>query len=151
MKIYGGDTEVLADLADRVERLIKDVDGVGSLFVEKVNGLPQLQVEYNRQMLAKYGISIRQANDVLQSAFAGKIAGSVTEENRQFDIVLRIHNDGRDALSNFEELFVPSPSGISVPMRQLATISYKGAQYLCRIQREGAGCQFHGQGYPADS
>ena len=127
VKIYGGDTEVLADLADRVERLIKDVDGVGSLFVEKVNGLPQLQVEYNRQMLAKYGISIRQANDVLQSAFAGKIAGSVTEENRQFDIVLRIHNDGRDALSNFEELFVPSPSGISVPMRQLATISYKEA------------------------
>ena len=127
VKIYGGDTEVLADLADRVERLIKDVDGVGSLFVEKVNGLPQLQVEYNRQMLAKYGISIRQANDVLQSAFAGKIAGSVTEENRQFDIVLRIHNDGRDALSNFEELFVPSPSGVSVPMRQLASISYKEA------------------------
>ena len=127
VKIYGGDTEVLADLADRVERLIKDVEGVGSLFVEKVNGLPQLQVEYNRQMLAKYGISIRQANDVLQSAFAGKIAGSVTEENRQFDIVLRIHNDGRDALSNFEELFVPSPSGVSVPMRQLASISYKEA------------------------
>ena len=127
VKIYGGDTEVLADLANKVERLIKNVDGVGSLFVEKVNGLPQLQVEYNRQMLAKYGISIRQANDVLQSAFAGKIAGSVTEENRQFDIVLRIHNDGRDALSNFEELFVPSPSGVSVPMRQLASISYKEA------------------------
>ena len=127
VKIYGGDTEVLADLADKVVRHIKDIDGVGSLYVEKVNGLPQLQVEYNRQMLAKYGISIRQANDVLQSAFAGKIAGSVTEENRQFDIVLRIHNDGGDALSNFEDLFVPSPSGVSVPMRQLATISYKEA------------------------
>lgn len=127
VKIFGGDTEVLADLADKVVRYIRNVDGVGSLFVEKVNGLPQLQVEYNRQMLAKYGISIRQANDVLQSAFAGKIAGSVTEENRQFDIVLRIHNDGRDALSNFEDLFVPSPSGVSVPMRQLATINYKEA------------------------
>ncbi len=127
VKIYGGDTEALAELADRVARLIKHVDGVGSPYVEKVNGLPQLQVEYNRKMLAKYGISIRQANDVLQSAFAGKIAGSVTEENRQFDIVLRIHNDGRDALSNFEELFVPSPSGVSVPLRQLATISYKDA------------------------
>ena len=142
VKIYGGDTEVLAELADRVARLIKDVDGVGSPYVEKVNGLPQLQVEYKRQMLAKYGISIRQANDVLQSAFAGKIAGSVTEENRQFDIVLRIHKDDRDALAatdgapggfsagtlaNFEGLFVPSPSGVSVPMRQLANISYKEA------------------------
>ncbi len=127
VKIYGGDTEVLAELADRVTRLIRNVEGVGTPYVEKVNGLPQLQVEYNRQMLAKYGISIRQANDVLQSAFAGKIAGSVTEENRQFDIVLRIHQDNRDALSNFEELYVPSPSGVSVPLRQLATINYKEA------------------------
>ena len=127
VKIYGGDTEVLAEIADKVERLIRNVDGVGKPYVEKVNGLPQLQVEYDRQMLAKYGISIRQANDVIQSAFAGKIAGKVTEEGRQFDIVLRIHKDDHDALSNFEELFVPAPSGISVPLRQIATISYKDA------------------------
>ena len=127
VKIYGGDTEVLAELANKVKRLIKDIDGVGSLYVEKVNGLPQLQVEYDRQNLAKYGISIRQANDVLQSAFAGKIAGKVTEDNRQFDIVLRIHKDEHDVLYNFEELLVPSPSGVSVPLRQLATISYKEA------------------------
>ena len=127
VKIYGSDTEVLAELADKVERLIRNVEGVGSLYVEKVNGLPQLQVEYDRKMLAKFGISIHQANDVLQSAFAGKIAGCVTEENRQFDIVLRIHKDNRDEMSNFDELFVPSPSGISVPLRQLATISYKEA------------------------
>ena len=127
VKIYGSDMEVLAEQADRVAQLIRGVDGVGTPYVEKVNGLPQLQVEYNRQMLAKYGISVRQANDVLQSAFAGKIAGSVTEENRQFDIVLRIHKDDRDALANFEDLFVPSPSGVSVPMRQLATIRYKEA------------------------
>ena len=127
VKIYGGDTEVLAELADKVKRLIKDIDGVGSPYVEKVNGLPQLQVEYDRQKLAKYGISIRQANDVLQSAFAGKIAGSVTEENRQFDIVLRIHRDDSNVLLNFEELLVSSPSGVSVPLRQLATINYKEA------------------------
>ena len=140
VKIYGSDTEVLAELAGRVARLIRGVEGVGSTYIEKVNGLPQLQVEYNRDALAKYGISIRQANDVLQSAFAGKMAGSVTEENRQFDIVLRIHKDDRDApdatgsgglaagpLARFDHLFVPSPSGVSVPLRQLATISYKEA------------------------
>ena len=127
VKIYGSDMEVLAEQADRVAQLIRNVDGVGSPYVEKVNGLPQLQVEYNRDALAKYGISVRQANDVLQSAFAGKIAGSVTEGNRRFDIVLRIHKDDRDALAYFEDLFVPSPSGVSVPLRQLATISYKEA------------------------
>ena len=127
VKIYGSDTEVLAELADNVTRLIRNVEGVGSPYVEKVNGLPQLQVAYDRQMLAKYGISVQQANDVLQSAFAGKVAGRVTEENRQFDIVLRIHKEEHNDVSTIEELCVPSPSGVSVPLRQLATISYREA------------------------
>ena len=127
VKIYGSDTEVLAELADKVRHLIKNVEGVGTPYVEKVNGLPQLQVAYNRQLLAKYGISVRQANDVLQSAFAGKVAGKVNEENRQFDIVLRIHKDDRNALTNFDELSVPALSGVSVPLQQLSTISYKEA------------------------
>ena len=114
VKIYGGDTEVLADLANKVERLIKNVDGVGSLFVEKVNGLPQLQVEYNRQMLAKYGISIRQANDVLQSAFAGKIAGSaisykeapaqISHEDGERSIFVGFNVKGRDVSSTVKDI-----------------------------------------------
>jgi len=127
VKIYGADTEVLAQLANKVAKLIHNVDGVGEPYVEKTIGLPQLQVEYNRQMLAKYGISIRQANEVLQTAFAGKIAGSVIEENKKFDIVLRIDNDERNDVAAFENLFIPAPSGVSVPLRQLATITYKDA------------------------
>lgn len=127
VKIYGSDTEVLAELAETVAHLIKDIDGVGEPYVEKTSGLPQLQIEYNRQMLAKYGISIHQANEVLQTAFAGKVAGSVLEENKKFDIVLRIDNAYRNDVSAFENLFIPAPSGVSVPLRQLATIKYKEA------------------------
>ena len=127
VKIYGTDMEVLSELADKVTRLIRDVDGVGAPYVEKVQGLPQLQVVFNREMLAKYGISVHQANDVLQSAFAGKVAGCVMEDDRRFDIVLRIHKDELDAISIFDELFVPSSSGMSVPLRQLSDISYKEA------------------------
>ena len=127
VKIYGTDMEVLSELADKVTRLIRDVDGVGAPYVEKVQGLPQLQVVFNREMLAKYGISVHQANDVLQSAFAGKVAGCVMEDDRRFDIVLRIHKDGLDAISIFDELFVSTSSGMSVPIRQLSEISYKEA------------------------
>ena len=127
VKIYGTDMEVLSELADKVTQLIRGVDGVGAPYVEKVQGLPQLQVVFNREMLAKYGISVHQANDVLQSAFAGKVAGCVMEDDRRFDIVLRIHKDELDAISIFDELFVPSSSGMSVPLRQLSDISYKEA------------------------
>ncbi len=127
VKIYGSDTGVLSELAYKVADLIRNVEGVGEPYVEKTNGLPQLQVEYDRQMLAMYGISVRQANEVLQTAFAGKIAGYVLEENKRFDIVIRIDNAERNNVAAFENLYIPAPSGVNIPLRHLATISFKEA------------------------
>ena len=127
IKIYGADTEVLAEQAEKVAKLIRHVDGVGDPYVEKTDGLPQLQIEYDRQMLAKYGISVRRANEVLQTAFAGKIAGCVFEENRKFDIVIRIDDAECNEVTAFENLYIPAPSGVNVPLRQIATIAFKEA------------------------
>ena len=127
VKIYGEDTEVLAQLADRVARLIRPVSGVGEPYVEKVNGLPQLQIRYDRTRLAEYGIPIRHANEVLETAFAGRAAGKVYEGSRSFDIVLRIDSEDRNDLSTIGNILIPAPSGVSVPLRQLAQISYEEA------------------------
>ena len=127
IKIYGEDAEVLSQLASEVARLIRPVDGVGEPYVEKVTGLPQLQIRYDRGRLAEYGISVREVNDVLQTAFAGKTAGKVFEGSRSFDIVLRIDNDERNDISTLENIFIPAPSGVVVPLRQLASISYQEA------------------------
>jgi len=127
IKIYGADTEVLAELANEVAHLIRDVDGVGDPYVEKVNGLPQLQVDYNRQQLSRYNISVKQANEVLQTAFAGKVAGKVLEGNLAYDIVLRIDNADRNDISTFENLYIPTQNGGGVPLSQLASITYKDA------------------------
>ena len=67
--------------AAEVAKIINDVDGVGRPVVERVSGLPQLQVIYDRARLSAYGISIEEANNTLQSAFAGATAGSVFEED----------------------------------------------------------------------
>lgn len=127
IKIYGSNTEVLAEQAKKVARLIDGIEGVSEPYIEKTNGLPQLQIQYDRQMLAKYGISVHDANEVIQTAFAGKIAGKVLEENKQFDIVLRIDNAERNDIGTFEGIFIPSPTGVSVPLSQIATINYKEA------------------------
>ena len=127
VKIYGEDTEVLSQLAAEVARLIRPVEGVGEPYVEKVTGLPQLQIRYDRERLTEYGISVREINDVLQTAFAGKVAGKVYEGSRSYDIVLRIDNEVRNELSTLESIFIPAPSGTVVPLRQLAAISYQEA------------------------
>ena len=96
-------------------------------FVEKVQGLPQIQVKYDRDRLAKYGISIATANRVLEAAFAGRRTGYVFEEDRRFDMVVRMDNDLRNDLVALEGLYLPLPDGGTLPFRQVAEISFEDA------------------------
>ena len=128
IKIYGNDLEVLTASAQKVASLIGNVEGVTNPFVEKVTGLPQIQVIYNRDKLAKYGISVKDANAVLETAFAGKEAGVVFEEDRRFSLVLRMGNDLRNDIASLENLYLPLPnSNATVPLSQVAEIKYKDA------------------------
>lgn len=127
IKIYGNDLDALESSAKKVASLIKDVDGVSEPFVEKVQGLPQIQVKYDRDRLAKYGISIATANRMLEAAFAGRRTGYVFEEDRRFDMVVRMDNDLRNDLAALEGLYLPLPDGGTLPLRQVAEISFEDA------------------------
>lgn len=134
IKIYGNNLDVLTESANKIASLIKNVEGVTDPFVEQVVGLPQIQVEYNRDQLAKYGVSIKDANTVLKTAFAGSEAGYVFEEDRRFDLVLRMDKDLRNDTQSLENLYLPLPSGGSIPLSQVATIQYVNAP--AQITRE---------------
>lgn len=127
IKIYGEDLEVLTAQAEKVAGYIKNVEGVSEPFVEKVTGLPQIQVEYNRDRIAAYGLTISDVNTVLRTAFAGEVAGVVFEGDIRFEMVVRLKDDLRSDLANLENLFVMLPSGNRIPLNQVAEISYKTA------------------------
>jgi cobalt-zinc-cadmium resistance protein CzcA len=128
IKIYGNDLEVLTAAAGRVAALIGRVRGVTDPFVEQVTGLPQIQVVYNRDQLARYGVTVKDANAVLKTAFAGNEAGYVFEEDRRFALVLRLEDDLRNDISSLENLYLPLPGqGASIPLSQVARIEYKTA------------------------
>lgn len=127
IKIYGNDLDLLEVSAKKVASLIKRVDGVSEPFVEKVQGLPQIQVKYDRDRLAKYGISVASANRILEAAFAGRRTGYVFEEDRRFDMVVRMDSALRNNVSALEELYLPLPNGGTIPLRQVAEISFEDA------------------------
>ena len=127
IKIYGNDLDGLESSAKKVASLIKNVDGVSEPFVEKVQGQTQIQVKYDRDRLAGYGISITTANRVLEAAFAGRRTGYVFEEGRRFDMVVRMDNDLRNDLEALEGLYLPLPDGGTLPLRQVAEISFEDA------------------------
>ena len=134
IKVYGEDLDVLALQANQIAKLIAPVEGVSEPFVEQVTGLPQVVVEYDRDKIAQYGLTISDVNTILRTAFAGNVAGVVFEGEKRFDMVVRLQRDLRENISSIENLYIPLPSGNKIPLNQVASISLKDAP--AQISRE---------------
>ncbi|MGB8491011.1 MAG: CusA/CzcA family heavy metal efflux RND transporter, partial [Bacteroidales bacterium] len=125
VKIFGDDLTTLSEKAAEVEKIITTVPGVADINVEKVTGLGQIQIEYNRDRLAQYGLSVADVNRVLRAAFAGSQAGVVFDEEKRFGLVVRLEKDYRQSLEDVKDLSVALPGGGQIPFDQLGTIEVK--------------------------
>lgn len=135
VKIFGPDMDSLAAGGDQVSRLIRGVEGITDLKVEQVEGLPQIAVVYDYHRLARYGLQVKEVNNALRTAFAGSVAGTVFNEGRRFDLVLRLDNAGpnnRD-LTDVQHLPIETMDGTFVPLNEVATVEYRlGAAQISR-------------------
>lgn len=136
VKIFGEDLEVLADLSDQVARIASTVKGARDLYVEQVTGLPQIVATINRDETAKYGLNIFDINQAINTAFAGQSAGLVYEGEKRFDLVVRLGMQSRQNIEDVRNLFITSPSGNQIPLKQLADVEFKVGPN--QIQREDA-------------
>lgn len=126
IKIFGDDLDVLTQQADKVKKMIEDVPGVSGIFVEEVAGLPQIQVKYNHEKMAAYGVSVDDISEILETTFAGAVAGSLYEGDKKFDIVLRMDPSQRN-VESLEQLNIPLKDGTDIPLSQVADIDYSPA------------------------
>ncbi|WP_138432411.1 CusA/CzcA family heavy metal efflux RND transporter [Winogradskyella algicola] len=124
IKIFGEDLSVLANKADEVKELIKDVEGASDIIIEKVEGLPQMSVSFNRSKIARYGLNISDVNQLISMGFAGEAIGQVFEGEKRFDLVMRLDQNNRKNLASLQNLYVDTPSGIKIPLSELAEITY---------------------------
>ncbi len=134
VKIFGDDLNTLAEKANEVEKIIQGVAGVAEINVEKVTGLAQVQVDYNRDRLAQYGLSVGDANRVLRAAFAGSQAGVVYDEEKRFGLIVRLGIDYRQSLDDVKNLSVTLPGGGQIPFEQVADISIRSGP--AQVSRE---------------
>lgn len=134
IKIYGEDLDILTRQANKISGLIAPVQGVNEPFVEQVTGLPQIVVEYDRDKIAQYGLTISDVNTLLKTAFAGNTAGVIFEGEKRFEMVVRLERELRENISSIENLYLPLPSGNKVPLNQVASVALKNAP--AQISRE---------------
>ncbi len=135
VKIFGENLEELKRYGDRAARLISDIPGAGDVRVEQTEGLSQLVIRYDRQKIAEYGLNIEELNTIVRAAYAGEIAGVVFENERKFDLVVRLEQQAREAL-DLGRLFVHLSGGRTLPLSEVATAAY--TEGPMQISREDA-------------
>lgn len=121
VKLYGEDTQELYSKAKEVSKYIEKVPGASDVIVEQTMGLPQLVVKYDRAKILQYGMNIAELNTIIRTAYAGEAAGVVFENERRFDLVVRLDKDKVSDL-NLDKLFVRTADGMQIPVSEVATI-----------------------------
>jgi len=124
IKIFGEDLDILAKKAHEVEKAIRNVEGASDIIIEKTEGLPQMFVQYDRSKIARYGLNIADLNEMIALGFAGKVVGNVFEGEKRFDMVIRLDQTNRTDIEDLRNLYVATPNGEQIPLRELANIQY---------------------------
>jgi cobalt-zinc-cadmium resistance protein CzcA len=139
VKVFGDDMDQLGQVAAQVSRVMSGVEGTADLKVEQTAGFPTLEVQFKRDAIARYGLSVQDVTDTVAAALGGREAGLVFEGDRRYDIVVRLANATRndlDAVGALPVLLPKEGGGVrqSVPLRELASFGF--SEGLNQVSRE---------------
>ena len=134
VKLFGEDVVMLKSKADEAASLIQKIEGAGDVKVDQTDGLQQLSVLYDRERLAQHGVNVSEVNQVIRAAYAGEKVGSIFEQERQFDLVVRIAPEYRQEL-DLHNLTIHTAKGNQIPLSEIATIrNMEGPMLISREQ-----------------
>jgi cobalt-zinc-cadmium resistance protein CzcA len=139
IKLYGDDLAEMSQAAGRIAAALQSVDGAADVKIEQTDGFPTLDVHFDRDAIARYGLSLQDVTDTVATAMGGREAGLVFEGDRRFDVVVRLPETVRDDLGAVGALPVMLPETengqrASIPLREVATFAF--SEGLNQVSRE---------------
>ena len=123
IKIFGDDLVVLQKLGSQISQILTKMKGSNDLRIEQASGQNYLNININRDAIARYGINVSDVNEVIETAIGGKQASTIYEGERRFPLVLRYPGPYRDNVDAISNIILHSPDGAQVLLRDLADIS----------------------------
>lgn len=132
IKVLGSDLGEIEKIGEKIETTLKDVPGTTSVFAERTTGGYFLDFDLKRDQLARYGLSIDDANEVLMSAIGGEQVTTTVEGRERYAVNVRYLRDYRTDLDALQRVLVNTPSGAQVPLAQIADISIKTGPGMIR-------------------
>lgn len=133
LKVYGPDLETLEKVALDIEALLKQVPAIKSeaVLADRIVGKPYLEIDIDRDAIARYGVKIKMVQDVIEVAIGGKPITQTVEGRERYPVRVRYMRELRDTIESIEDILVAAPDGTQIPLRELATINYvRGPQVI---------------------
>lgn len=135
-KIFGENLDTLSKYSKKLGSVVAKIKGAENIYVEPIDGLPQLIIKYKRNAIAQFGMNIQDINRIVNIAFAGQSTGLVFEDEKRFDLVVRLAGGKRKNLEDVQNLIIPTPNGNQIPLNQVADVTIQ--ESVSQIQRENA-------------
>ncbi len=139
IKLFGTDLNRMFSLGNQIKSTIVDIEGLVDVNVDQQVEIPQIQIRANRDMLAQYGITIKQFNEFVDISFGGEKLSDIYEGQWRFDLILRLNKDYTETLEGIRSALINTDDGKMVPLEQVADIvSVSGPSSISRenVQRK---------------
>ena len=133
LKVYGPDLETLERVALEIEGFLKQVPSIKSeaVLADRIVGKPYLEIDIDREAIARYGVKIKTVQDVIEVAVGGKPITQTVEGRERYPVRVRYMRELRDSMESIEEILVAAPDGTQIPLRELASLHYvRGPQVI---------------------
>jgi copper/silver efflux system protein len=122
VKVFGTDLKTIEKKSAEIERVLRDVTGAVDLYAEKITGAPYVEIRVDRTAAARYGISVGDTQDVIETAIGGKNLTFTIEGRQRFPVRVRYARDFREDIDGLRNVLIAGPSGTQIPLGQIADI-----------------------------
>ncbi len=133
VKVFGSDLDTLQQKGKAIKRVLEKVRGIHDVTLVKELGQPSLSITINRAAIARYGLNVADINGLITTAIGGDVATQVVQQEKQFDLVVRLEQQYRDNPEEIGNILVATPAGQQIPLKELADIRVtNGASFIYR-------------------
>jgi len=133
VKVKGPDLETIEKVSLNIERMLKEVPSVEApaVIADRIVGKPYIEIDFNREAIARYGLKIRQVQDVIEIAIGGRRVTTTVEGRERYPVRIRYLRELRDQIETLGRILVAAPDGTQIPLEQVADINYvRGPQVI---------------------
>lgn len=133
VKVFGPNLNVLQEKGKAIRRVLEQVRGIRDVTLVQELGQPSLTISINRAAIARYGVNVADINALIQTAIGGDVATQVVQQEKQFDLVVRLERQYRDNPEEIGNILVATPGGQQIPLKEFADIKVtNGASFIYR-------------------